>query len=80
MRFTALQDFVSEEMGSSYAKGMSYTVRAPEQVVASLGAAPEKVIALARGRAEQLPALVEQWIAEGKVAAGGPAAEMDGGN
>lgn len=36
MRFTALQDFFSEETKSQYVKGLSYTARPQDEVLLSL--------------------------------------------
>jgi len=57
MRFTALQDFFSEETRSQYTKGLSYTVRPADKTLAEL---------------------VPLWIEQGKVAPGGPGAEVSG--
>lgn len=36
MRFTAIRDFFSEETGSKYAAGLSYTIRAQDSKLAKL--------------------------------------------
>jgi hypothetical protein len=57
MRFTALQDFYSEETESQYVAGLSYETRPGDR---------------------KLIELVPQWIVDGLVELGGPAAKVTG--
>ena len=57
MRFTALQDFYSEETQSQYVAGLSYETRPGDR---------------------RLIELVPQWIVDGLVELGGPAAKVMG--
>ena len=57
MRFTALQDFYSDETQSQYLAGLSYETRP---------------------RDHKLIELVPQWIVDGLVELGGPAARVSG--
>lgn len=68
MEFTALQDFDSEELGSRYLAGMSYTARPVTD------AEPPRVQDLRAKLLELLP----QWIEEGKVAPGRSGAVVKG--
>jgi len=54
-RFTALEDFWSDETQSGYVEGFSYTIGG-----------------------DKLDRLVQQWLKEGKVQIGGPAAKVTG--
>ena len=71
-QFTALEDFFCAETQSHYAKGLSYTVRAFESYDAS--AWNEKTRAQVKARCDALGALLPQWLRDGKVRLGGPAA------
>jgi hypothetical protein len=77
-RFTALQDFASPETGSVYTKGMSYTIRSPQEIAARSAGKPEKAVKAALERGARLAELVPQWVAAGKVARGGPEAQVSG--
>lgn len=57
MRFTALQDFYSDETQSHYVAGLSYETRPGDR---------------------KLTELVPQWIVDGLVELGGPAAKVMG--
>lgn len=72
MEFTALQDFFSPETQSHYSAGLSYTARAADDY--PLDAMPEKRAAEVKARCEALARLLPQWVKEGKVMPGRPAA------
>lgn len=57
MRFTALQDFYSDETQSQYVAGLNYEARPGDR---------------------KLIELVPQWIVDGLVQMGGPAAKVMG--
>ena len=70
MDFTAIQDFFSDETGSQYTAGMSYTAKDPARYIGPDGK-PNKV---AQKRANALIKLIPQWVKEGKVVLGRPTA------
>jgi hypothetical protein len=75
MQFTPVEDFFCKELKSQYCKGLSYTVRPADDPRI---AGTDKRSVLTRKNRALLAQLVPQWLAEGKVVLGAPAATQPG--